>query len=191
MHYDYITDNNLINRQKYMYSSFGGKDFLQAYIRERKRNIISDTGYSDSDLIHESLSYKKIKVIMDNLSDNNMNPGQLTDLNDLIKSFEVRKRIYSNSNEKWIPENKNGDYEDYDCYLLFAEVLLAACFRSECLKYVSCLLKLDDTLISIRKAMNKKQQIRLSDILRNELKCVSELADRLGISMEGDQSEVR
>lgn len=36
MNYKYITENNLENKQNYMYSEYGGQDFVDAYIESRK-----------------------------------------------------------------------------------------------------------------------------------------------------------
>ena len=45
MGYKYITDNNLVNKQDYMYSEFGGVDFLKAFTGSRDEFIEESKQY--------------------------------------------------------------------------------------------------------------------------------------------------
>ncbi|MCI8691521.1 MAG: hypothetical protein HFH91_02035 [Lachnospiraceae bacterium] len=184
--YNYITDNNLVHRQNYMYSQFCGRDFLDEYVFERKKYIISDGEEgTDECLESETELYTRINKMKQEILNNANKKSIFDQLNKLVQSFEVRKRLYSNMNANWVPEDKNGYYEDYESYLVFAETLNAAYSHTKNLKYLNCLLKLNDTLISIRTSLNHYQCVRMSDSIKNELLYVFELSAGLGVAMGG------
>ncbi len=45
MNYKYITEDNLENKQTYMYSEYGGEDFLKAYVKSRE-DVIENINFS-------------------------------------------------------------------------------------------------------------------------------------------------
>ena len=177
MPYKYITENNLINKQTYMYSEYGGRQFLEQYkqVREAicKRSIEVD---SNMHIARDELR---------ELSDGMKTSGQMDEvlkhqLDMYTKSFEVRKRIYTEYTSDWKPLDHAG-YMDVDNYLLFAECLVKGYDRSACTKYVSCLLKVDDTLLSIENQMTDRQRLKLQQTIGDELRIVSQLQKVMGV----------
>lgn len=67
---------------------------------------------------------------------------------------------------------------------MLAECLLSAYQHTKCLKYFNCLLKLDDTLISIQNRMSQQLKEHLIRILMQELSIFSQLAIENGVSEE-------
>lgn len=100
-----------------------------------------------------------------------------------VKSFEVNKRIYTEYDDRWKPL-KNSEFEAYELYLMFAECLIHAYQRTGCLRYLSCLLKVDDTILSVSDRLTSESQSYISWIIRSELDAFLGLSDKLGIHME-------
>lgn len=99
----------------------------------------------------------------------------------LLKSFEVYKRIYNDYDwDTWKPVTESG-YRDFKSYIKFAELLLEVFHISHCFKYLSCLLKLNDTLLSLQQQLEPRQKRDLSKILENELQEIELLLKRYHI----------
>ncbi len=101
-------------------------------------------------------------------------------IDEYVKSFEVRKRIYTGYDGNWKPLPGAG-FEDYGSYLLLADCLLWMYQHTRCLKYFSCLLKLDDTLLSVENKLGSRQKEHLGSIIRQELGIFGHLAEEEGI----------
>ena len=91
MLYKYITENNLIDKQNYMYSEYGGSDFLNEYRQIRERGIAG--------LKNQESWKEKIHVSYDELCQirkwcQGGKAGEAKEAFDLyLKAFEVRKRL--------------------------------------------------------------------------------------------------
>lgn len=189
MAYKYITDNNLYNKQTYMYSEYGGVDFLKEYIDSRQKyldeqeylkNIITGNAWertNTSERVQELLNIKQ------GLKDKSQNSREMELVNAYTKSFEVRKRIYDKHDVNWKPVRNSG-FEDYEAYLLFAECLAASYHNTNCLKYYSCMLKVDDTLLSVQDKLDIRLKGVLYRIIEKELDIFYQLMLQNGISLE-------
>lgn len=188
MAYKYISENNLYNKQSYMYSEFGGKDFLKEYLNSRQMYL----------KVHEISSNKfECSVNTTNISDVQrdlfnikkcLETGKqdryiMDRLNAYMKSFEVRKRIYSQYDSDWKPI-KNIGFEEYAVYLLFAQCMTLSFESTKSLKYFSALLKVDDTLLSIQYQLDDNLKNILNSVLKNEINIFYRLMDENGISLE-------
>ena len=179
--YKYVTNNNLEQRQNYMYSEYGGEDFLVLYKKNResylKYCLIDDNlGGTDHITIIELHEVKKLIA--------NGFMGKAKDsLDNYIKKFEVSKRLYTEYNYDW-KIKEDSEYEEIDPYLLLSECCLLAYKDSGCLKYYSCLLKLNDTLISVQNRMTLFQKMLLKEIIVNELDEFDKLANKVGVVLK-------
>lgn len=117
------------------------------------------------------------------MKDGCTNYETVTWVNAYTKSFEVRKRIYTSYDDNFKPSPDAG-FEDYDNYLLFAEYLLLVYKQTGCLKYFNCLLKVDDTLLSVWGKLQEYQKDYMSYIICQELECFYRLANENKICME-------
>lgn len=125
---------------------------------------------------------RDLKYILTQLKSGCTNYETIAWVNAYTKSFEVRKRIYTNYDNNFKPSDDAG-FEDYDNYLLFAECLLLVYRQTGCLKYFNCLLKVDDTLLSVWEKLRKYQKKYMSRIIRHELECFYQLVDENKIYM--------
>lgn len=185
MSYKYITGNNLYEKQNYMYSEFGGTEFLADYLNSRKR-YLNSVGHRDIAVIeYHSATGQKLLSILDGLKSGQAVRETIDLINAYTKSFEVRKRIYTNYDNNFKPSADAG-FEDFDNYLLLAECLVLAYRQTGCLKYFNCLLKVDDTLLSVWEKLQQFQKDYMSHIICQELDCFYQLANENKICMEAE-----
>ncbi|UJF33211.1 hypothetical protein [Paenibacillus hexagrammi] len=168
MVYVYVTEDNLKYPQKYMYSAYEGIHFLQVYIQNREAAIEKIGQLTNSKFhVNEQLEYIKnryassagltvspdapllanlsvsLLVILDQDCEAEGNVGWL---DGLIKSFEVRKRLYAGYDEKFKPVSDQ--YHDLELYAQFSCLLALHYKCNQNLRYLNVLLKVNDTLIS-------------------------------------------
>lgn len=183
MSYKYITDNNLYEKQNYMYSEFGGTDFLMEYINTRKKCFGSVEHRDIAVTEYHCATGQRLLSILDKLKSGQTGRETIDLVNSYTKSFEVRKRIYTNYENNFKP-SADAEFEDYDTYLLLAECLLLTYRQTGCLKYFNCLLKVDDTLLSVWEKLQQYQKGYMSHIICQELDCFYQLVNENKISME-------
>lgn len=170
MEYKYITDHNLENRQNYMYSQYCGREFLEAYQNSRVEYIKK---YDGMDICYKentdrSESETEIKLRTLDTSDSAL-------MEAFVKTFEVRKRLYTQYCwETWRPK-ESADYNDMELYLLLAEKNVEFYQKTGRLKFLNCLLKVDDTLLSECALLNDGQRKRLCEVLKKEVLLVANL----------------
>ena len=161
MKYKYITENNLNNKQDYMYSEFGGKDFLTCFADSRKDFF----GRVESLEIKGHHTRTELYCLRENLKHEKFCDCQEI-LDAYVKRFEVTKRIYSEYKEDW-KAAKDASYEQLDLYLLLSECCIQAYQETTCLKYLSCALKINDTLLSVEGLLSVFECKWLENILKN------------------------
>lgn len=185
MSYKYITDNNLYEKQNYMYSEFGGTYFLTDYIDSRKKYL--DNVECRDLVMTESHceTGQELQNILEALKAGQIERETIDLVNSYVKSFEVRKRVYTNYDNNFKPSPDAG-FEDYDSYLLFAECLVLMYKQTDCLKYFNCLLKVNDTILSVWEKLQNYQKEYMSRMIRQELECFYQLADEYKIYMGVD-----
>lgn len=188
MQYKYVTDNNLLNKQNYMYSEFGGKDFLDAYFQNRNDYINKHSIDSDIPRICDSTqnpTLTQLRDLAEKIKIQGIESRIVKDeVDSFTKSFEVRKRIYSayDENFKPLPE---ADFTSYESYIVFASILMHVFEKTKCLKYLSCLLKIDDTVISLETLLDEEQNNKVVQIIKNEIRFICEVAKERAIEMGG------
>lgn len=187
MKYKYITDNNLYNKQTYMYSDYEGMLFIKKYLNSRNAYLEQHKNIENRVLKKikegDSPTQRNLRELLHQLNCGENGREDICAVDYYTKSFEVRKRIYTEYDSNWKPF-ENACFEEYESYLLFADCLLSAYRKTSCLKYFSCLLKLDDTLLSIQNQLDDSARGYLSSILSQELEIFSSLADKNEICWE-------
>lgn len=196
MAYKYITEDNLYNKQTYMYSEYGGIDFLKEYVFSRQQYLddhkdmksISTEyeweGDKSNDVICELLRIKQA------LKADTYNSTVMDLMNSYTKSFEVRKRVYEKYDNNWKPVG-NKRFEDYEAYLLLAECLGLSYEHTKCLKYFSCMLKVVDTLLSIQDKLRDELKGILYLVIQKELAFFNQLMEQNGIILEEENDTKR
>ena len=225
MSYKYITDDNLENRQNYMYSKFYGHEFLKEYRKMRIQyidNLKASIELSTvKDIVGSEL--KKLTVLAislvkggnnngifvrcDDWQDDlgklkkteNINLQEIFNImlknvnkqeflhsktvgdffNSLIKSFEVRKKIYSNYYPNFKPVDDN-DYKHLENYLIFACFMGVYYLVTDNLKYLNTLIKLNDTLLSLfnRLGLPEQKALLMISLLLEEKTVVDLCAEK-------------
>lgn len=181
MEYKYITENNLENKQNYMYSEFGEAAFLHAYKSSRTSFVKEMADYYGGDFHETREELFKLKSRLSNADDLDVVSWRDT-IDAYVKRFEVSKRLFTEYDEKWKP-TEHATYEQIDIYLLLAECCLQVYKITKCTKYFSCLLKIDDTLLSIKDMITNSEKERLSHILEGEIEEYDKLAESLEVEI--------
>lgn len=187
MSYKYITDNNLYEKQTYMYSEYCGKSFLNDYLSSRQgylQDIVEEWCENDAVCTFKCATEENLKVILSRLKKETEETDTCSLINLYTKSFEVRKRLYTEYDARWKPA-ENAQFEVYEIYLLFADCLIRAYRRTGCLKYLSCLMKVNDTVLSISDKLASELRPYMAWIVNAELEAFFELSDKIGIGLEG------
>lgn len=187
MKYKYITANNLMDRQTYMYSDCNDPEFWTSYLESRNDFISNQAPTSASHICKNDDTFRKLEMLYKQIKSFGLSKDSKIAVNCFVKSFEVRKRIYSSYDSEQKPY-ENALYNNYDNYLLFAEILVITFQSTQNLKYLSCLLKLDDTLLSIVHFLDNTQIIQLKQIIQQELNFILQLMGELGFS--GDRGDL-
>ncbi|GFI36182.1 hypothetical protein IMSAGC015_00341 [Lachnospiraceae bacterium] len=184
MLYSYITEDNLENKQNYMYSTYSGTPFLEEYVKirqdycEKAEKEDRTEGYeveTDPTLMSLMLLDGEYRLA-------GMNESIRGRVDLFVKTFEVRKRIYTEYEESWKPE-KDAGYRNYDSYLVLGDILNRVWEDTGCTKYVSCLMKINDTLLSVSDRLKPRQKKQLAENLRKELKIFWETAEKLSLDL--------
>lgn len=186
MLYKYITENNLYDKQNYMYSEYGGIAFLDSYLLSRREflNRLGVTRELHGDfLTGKSSTEKRLKEILRKFRTGQEDEESIELVNLYTKSFEVRKRLYTEYDEKCKPV-ENAIFENYEVYLLFADCLMHVYKKTGCLKYLSCLLKVTDTLLSVSDKLELEIKEYMAWIVSAEIKAFFDLSAKLGIDLE-------
>ena len=165
MKYEYVTENNLENRQRYQYTKYYGEEFLSSYFNSR-REAADLNGVGDILLV--SIGNKYISE---------------ANADQILKSFEVRKRIYRAYNEKYKPIDEQ-DYKNFQFYLDFASLMAGMYEKSKNLKYLNSFLKVDDTLLSIWSLINGEQKALLGKILSKEMLYVKAVRESAAVEVD-------
>ena len=206
MGYEYIQEDNIENPLRYQYTAYRGADFLMDWYTSRKEILdhlsldISKTNFeygvqcnSGEDSRKECIQTKEIfQMLLSKL----LNQGELSEeqkkiLDGYVKTFEVRKRLYSCYSVQFKPENET-DYHNMGLYTGFACICAAAFEQYSDLRYLNALLKVNDTLISqwerrseFRKLENRE---RVTYALKKELDFVKKILQEKNVNWRGESA---
>lgn len=184
--YIYITENNLENRQSYMYSKYEGISFLDEYVESRSKFLLKAGVEIDSkvdSILRVGVVASELEKLLCKIGNRNIDNNVKKRVDGYVKSFEVRKRLYNKYFEDSFKPVDENDYYNMNIYILFAKILIGMYKETKCLKYFSCLLKLDDTLISVGSRLSSEELVLVKDIIRNEMTLYNNLLQ--GLDMEG------
>ena len=102
-------------------------------------------------------------------------------MNDFIKKFEIKKRIFSSYNKE-IQEASN-DYKTLPNYILLASICVLKYKKTKNLKYINVLLKLNDTICSQINIISENNTSFLCFFaLKSELDYIFDLIKKNGIN---------
>lgn len=171
--YKYLSENVPQKKINYSYSTYYGRPFITAWIASRSK-------YLDSDVIkEEELTSSSIlgKTLMSWQKEMNRD-FNFSDLNLLVKRFEVTKKIYSEYDNLFRPVGSK-DFSDIVNYLLFANTLICAYRQTKLMPYLNALIKVNDICCSMIKESTHKGY--LQNNLLYERNFIFELMSKLEI----------
>ena len=182
--YPYITKNNLENVQHYDYSEFVGREFFDSFYHVRMEYVNKDSGYSKGQkrIINDVEFLAKFPLGQINKTLETL--GRELDLELLellLKSFEIRKRIYDeyqHSGKRLIPVI-NSSYSNPFNYIFFSYLLCCAYKQYGDLRYLNALLKCNDILCSLR-----NQNEFSSYCIMHEISFVRQFAERQNVTLD-------
>ena len=163
MNYIYSKGDLLETSQKYQLSPFHGSDFLNSYKIERESILNKlDTKIARKIILSELIkillppeniiSEKQItKFVTETLLITFLNKLQLTPndktiLSKLLKSFEIKKKIFTEYN--FNQNTSSTDYKNLRNYILFSLLCSKEFKDSQNLKFLNTVLKLNDIISS-------------------------------------------
>ena len=179
--YKYITNNNLKleNRQNYMYSEYGGRDFLAAYHCTRKNYIdkydfdVSSINMLQNDIPKDNITANELNSLVQKFTVGEWDNTDRERLDYYIKAFEVRKRLYTEYEAGKVRPTEVAEYDKIVSYELLAMCVAHAYRYTQNLKYLNTLLKLNDILLSIAEGdaeyNGQVEKEKLSWLLSQEL----------------------
>ena len=194
--YSFASGDLLSNPNTYFYTEYKGVDFFDYWKDSRRRAIPTEIvpqppvksavvysiavlqeklngGAVDAFYIFDSL-YEWIK----NRSEEDESGFNL--INQLVKRFEVTKRVYSSYSGSMNPSNKE-QFNDFALYLRIAEVFEVGYDHFGIIQYLNVLIKVIDTLSAFSNKLNISGQARLSMLLIKEKKHICRLAESVGL----------
>ena len=194
--YHYSENNLLENPQKYQMSPFLGKKFLKSYFKSREENIKNleeskeiifefneiikklSTEYPnftfDKIFQQDNNTEKFLALILSKLLNTNNSISENEVLEKIIKKFEVKKRLFSSYDSNLNENSEN--YINLRNYILLSAVCLMIYKKSKNLRYLNTSLKLNDTISSQIKTIEKPLDKSLFlNNLQNEIQNIENL----------------
>lgn len=174
--YPYAKGDLLDKPNTYAYSPYSGEAFLDTWRHSRQSALDSlpppaiqsaGDGCSDGD---DTLAY--LGAVCRHLRERDADAS--ADLDPLVRSFEIHKRIYRRYTERWRPAHET-DFRDPAPYLRFAEALDLAYEATGGLPYLNALLKCLDTLTAIRGTLADGDGGRLARLIVQEREYIDAL----------------
>lgn len=191
----YTKKDLLIEKERYSYSSFMGKEFLLSFLKSRKnfsaqfsestssgiydsKNELLDHKCLSSDIIY-TLDYLKSFLLG---NDEKIHPD--TGLSLLIKRFEVTKRIYDRVSLTFRALN-DSTCDDLNLYIYFSACCGKAYEKTRHLSFLNAMIKCNDILSSqVKKAFQKSNISLLKQVLKEEEFWVLNLMKEKNINVE-------
>lgn len=186
--YPYSEGDLLEKRNTYQYSRYLGMEFLGTWrdsrmaAREELGSAVPAPSYQR---FAEARQYPVAsRVLLEDLAAR-LACGNSTSeddrlLRELVKRFEVTKRVFESYNEQLRAVDRERYYDPLP-YMLFAEVMDLAYEAGRALPFLNALLKVIDTLVAIRERLEGDLPGRLVRLIDKERLYVSELATKAGV----------
>tara|TARA_B100001750_G_scaffold236078_1_gene239445 strand:+ start:118 stop:702 length:585 start_codon:yes stop_codon:yes gene_type:complete len=181
--YIYSKDNLLEKPQKYQFTKFEGKEFLNIYTNSRKKHLLKLNVKNpcqdelESILLNKNTEYsstteKKLTKICLELI-NNQNIAKIdNNVNFYLKKFEISKKILSDYSVK----KEFEEYDKLENYVMLSLILVIKFKKIYDLRFINTILKLNDTICSSwKKEMDVNFSRLFSFCLESEMEFIKEI----------------
>ena len=199
--YTYSNKNLFEFPQKYQMSPYHGVQFLKAYESSRKKileklklsdaknyrfhNILAEkySGISSNIRFDEKINtFEFFNYLLKRISDKVIDQKSKEKLDQLVKTFEVKKKIFSKYGVD-MKENSS-DYASINLYLLFSLICLKFYELNKNLKYLNTSLKLNDIICSQVGTYDFKNDLELfALVIHEEMSHVINLCKQKGVKL--------
>lgn len=178
LHYQFADGNLLDQPNNYSYTTYHGDAFINAW-RTQRNSLQSESTSIIAPLNSTAIGKTDLLLasIQQSLSSKTIHQHKDSDLLNLVKRFEVSKRLHANYTEAWKPVDIN-DYHSYQRYILFGEILEQAYATTHFLPLLNCLLKVIDTISSFTSQLSNDELLRVKRLVDKESLHVSGLSKR-------------
>jgi len=195
--YQYSEKDLLENPQKYQMSPFLGTNFLISFFKSRKNYLKKlekiEKIFLELDEVIKQLSINYSKNTLDDFLKTNIETEEILSLllinfsnpidnditkilNEFIKKFEIKKRLYSSYDGNF--KESSSLYSNLRNYLILSTLCMLAYKKNKNLKYLNTSLKLNDTICSqINKLQINLEKSLFYHILKIELQNVDSLCN--------------
>lgn len=155
---------------------------MEVYLQTRRPLLVESSGLFETlqatwprDISEEAGTTAELRKMLVSLY---AGEEDRTQINRYIQRFEVRKRLFAEYDPKTHKPVERSGYENIHNYILLAAIAEKSYCRFHSLKYLSCLLKLNDTLLSLVPGMEKRLLPLVKILVSRETGHVIELASR-------------
>ncbi len=176
--YKYITENNLENRQDYMYSAYHGRIFLHAYRKTREVFMESvghtsmEMSFSESGTQEKNETNGRLTALAKILELGKWTDEEKKESDYFVKAFELRKRLYNKYQAASLRPVEESGYDCVDNYFLLSFCAYHSYLKTQSLKYLNTMLKVDDTLLSLVARLSQQEKGKLNWLLKREIDLV-------------------
>jgi len=160
--------------ETYFYSDCSSSTYFDDYIEYRQAKIhgLSLSGQNNNmDECFFTNTCKATVLLNEILLD--VQDGDINKLDRFCVKFETRKKFYSNYDQMTLKPMADRDDASFGAYVTFSECLCAAFEITKNLKYLSTLLKVNDTICSVKIPFDFAK--RVQRLLELEMKYVKQL----------------
>ncbi len=160
--------------ETYFYADCSSSTYFEDYIEYRQAKIYALTLLTKDKIINECFFTQQCKtnlLISDILSD--VQNGDTNRLDRFCVKFETRKKFYSNYDQTTLEPKSERTNASFGAYVTFSECLCTAYELKKNLKYLSTLLKVNDSICSVKIPFNFAE--RVQKVLELELSYIEKL----------------
>lgn len=194
MEYEYTSENRIKKPHHYMYTPYYGRKFLDIYFDNRvefkvyvAKGLDNMDAYSLADLLSEckdpdgsSENSDGITIalvsLIEKLYSEKYTAGDEAALGAFIHRFEVKKNLGDDLDLKRTAGRCNKDASRVKRYILLAIACSLYFEKSRNLKYLNCLLKLNDLIVSVKSEIRSSTTMALAMIsIDSELQYTEQL----------------
>ncbi len=180
MNYDYASVDLLKSPQKYQYTPYLGRTFIEAWKTQRKTLMaaLPAAALPELSVIEDpGTTYQQLAEICYQLRSNSSSLENTDLLLFYLKKFEVTKRLYAGYSQSGKAIKSDASYAVLVNYLILAENCICKWQQERRSYWLNALLKISDTLSTQYQKMSVIEQAYLHWILRSEVEIVGQLGD--------------
>ena len=184
--YTYSQGNLLESPNTYTYTEYHAESFLEDWYAARSRLLAEAADVEDvagSFQMSSAPAARTIRAMSAEVQSGKTSPAGLLHL---VRRFEITKRVYEAYTPEWRAVDKEA-FQDLSLYLGFGQLLAEAYRRHGLLQLLNALLKVNDTLVSVRDRLTDPELAVLRQSVDFEMQSILALIDSGETSTESSE----